>query len=74
MEAPEREAAILELSTTLYDAKLRAERLAEKVPEMLAVVQALRHADTVLDMVWDLHEFTSYGNHIFDLDWEDSME
>jgi hypothetical protein len=53
---------------------LRAERLAEKVPEMLAVVQALLHADTVLDMVWDLHEFTSYGNNIFDLDWEDSME
>jgi len=69
MEAAEREAAILELSTTLYDAKLRAKRLAENVPEMLAVVQALRHADAMLDIVWNLHECTSYENNVLDLDW-----
>jgi hypothetical protein len=74
MEAPEREAAMLELSTTLHDAKLHAKRLAENVPEMVAVVEAVRHADAILDMVWDLHEFTSYGDSILDLDWEDSIE
>jgi hypothetical protein len=68
MEAAEREAAILELSTTLYDAKLRANRLAENVPEMVAVVQALRHADAMLDMVWDLHECTAYGESVLDFD------
>jgi hypothetical protein len=74
VEAPEREAAILELSTTLHDAKLRAERLAENVPEMLAVVQALRHADAMLDMVWDLHECTSYGDSVLDLEWGSSVD
>jgi hypothetical protein len=68
MEAAEREAAILELSTTLYDGKLRANRLAENVPEMVAVVQALRHADAMLDMVWDLHECTAYGESVLDFD------
>jgi hypothetical protein len=68
MEAAERESAILELSTTLYDAKLRANRLAENVPEMVAVVQALRHADAMLDMVWDLHECTAYGESVLDFD------
>ena len=70
MEAAEREAAILELSTTLHDATLRANRMAEDVPEMFAVVQALRHADAMLGMVWDLHECTAYGESILDLEWE----
>jgi hypothetical protein len=69
VEPAEREAAILELSTTLHDAKLRAKRLAENVPEMFAVVQALRHADAMLDMVWDLHECTAYGDSVIDLEW-----
>ena len=51
MEAPEREAAILELSLMLHDARLRAKDLAETVPEMHAVVQAIRHADAILGMV-----------------------
>jgi hypothetical protein len=70
MEAPEREAAMLELSITLHDARLRAKHLAENVPEMLAVVQALRHADAMLDMVWDLHECTSYEDNLLDFEWE----
>ena len=69
MEAPEREAIILELSITLHDARLRAKRIAETVPEMLAVVQALQHADTMLEMVWELHECTSYGDSGLDIDW-----
>ncbi len=73
MEAPEREAAILELSVMLHDTKLRAKRLAEKVPEMLAVVEAIRHADTILDMVWQLHECTTYPDSILDQDhWGDA--
>jgi formate dehydrogenase subunit gamma len=48
VEAPEREAAILELSITLHDASLRAKSLAKNVPEMCAVVEAIRHADIVL--------------------------
>ena len=70
MEPAEREAAILELSTSLHDARLRARRLAEDVPEMFAVVQALQHADAMLDMVWNLHECTSYEGSILDLEWE----
>jgi hypothetical protein len=69
VEAPEREAAILELSITLHDARLRAKRMAETVPEMLAVVQALQHADTLLEMVWELHECTSYGESGLNIDW-----
>jgi hypothetical protein len=69
VEAPEREAVILELSITLHDARLRAKRMAETVPEMLAVVQALQHADTMLEMVWELHECTSYGDSGLDIDW-----
>jgi hypothetical protein len=69
VEAPEREAIILELSITLHDARLRAKRMAETVPEMLAVVQALQHADTLLEMVWELHECTSYGDSGLDIDW-----
>lgn len=68
MEAPEREAAMLELSITLHDARMRAKRLAENVPEMFAVVEAVRHADATLGMVWDLYEFTGYGESILDLD------
>jgi hypothetical protein len=70
MEPAEREAAILELSTSIHDARLRARRLAEETPEMFAVVQALQHADTMLDMVWDLHECTAYGDSVLDLEWE----
>jgi hypothetical protein len=69
VEAPEREAAILELSITLHDARLQAKHLAENVPEMLVVVQALQHADTILEMVWELHECTSYGDSGLDIDW-----
>jgi hypothetical protein len=69
VEAPEREAVILELSITLHDARLRAKRMAETVPEMLAVVQALQYADTMLEMVWELHECTSYGDSGLDIDW-----
>ena len=70
MEAPEQEAAILELSHMLYDARLRAKGLAESVPEIHAVVQAIRHADIILGMVWDLHEHTTnYRDSILDLDW-----
>jgi hypothetical protein len=68
MEAAEREAAILELSTTLYDGKLQANRLAKNVLEMFAVVRALQHADAMLDMVWDLHECTAYGESVLDFD------
>jgi hypothetical protein len=60
---------MLELSITLHDARLRAKRMAETVPEMLAVVQALQHADTMLEMVWELHECTSYGDSGLDIDW-----
>jgi hypothetical protein len=74
MEAPEREAAILELSIMLHDAKLRAKRLAENVPEMLAVVEAIRHTDAMLEMVWDLHEFTTFGDSIFEHDWLDALD
>jgi hypothetical protein len=69
VEAPEREAAILELSVMLHDAKLRAKRLAENVPEMLAVVDAIRHTDDLLEMVWDLHEFTTFGDSTLGQDW-----
>jgi ketol-acid reductoisomerase len=68
VEAPELEAAMLELSITLHDARLRAKSLAENVPEMYAVAEAIRHADTILAMVWDLHECTSYGDSVLDLD------
>ena len=75
MEAPEREAAILELSITLHDASLRAKSLTEKMPEMCAVVEAVRHADIVLNMVWDLQERTTgYGDSILDLDWGGGTE
>ena len=74
MEAPEREAAILELSITLHDARLRAKSLAKNVPEMYPVVEAIRHADTILAMVWDLYECTSYGDSILDLDWGDGID
>ena len=40
-EAPEREAAMLELSITFYDAGSRAKRLAKNVPEMFTVVEAV---------------------------------
>jgi hypothetical protein len=73
VEAPEREAAILELSITLHDARLRAKSLAKNVPEMHAVVEAIHHADTILAMLWDLYECTSYGDSILDLDWGDSI-
>ena len=68
MEAPEREAAILELSVMLHDAKLPATRLEENVPEIRAVVEAIRHADALLDMVWDLHESASFEDSILDHD------
>ena len=74
MEAPEREAAILELSVMLHDVKLRARRLAENVPEMLAVVEAIRHTDDMLDMIWNLHEFTTFGDSILDHDWRDATD
>jgi hypothetical protein len=74
MEAPEREAAILELSVMLHDAKLRAKRLEENVPEMRAVVEAIRHADALLDMVWNLHESTSFENSILDHDWRNATD
>jgi hypothetical protein len=69
VEAPEREAAILELSVMLHDANLWAKRLAENVPEMLAVVDAIRHTDTMLEMVWDLHELTTFGDSLLGHDW-----
>ena len=62
MEAAEQEAAILELSITLNAAQLRAKRLAEKMPEMLKVVEAIRHVDDLLDMVWELHDGLTYGD------------
>lgn len=74
MEAPEREAAILELSVTLHDAKLRAMPLIENMPEMRAVVEAIRHADALLDMVWNLHESTSFEDSILDHDWRDGID
>jgi hypothetical protein len=74
VEAAEREAAILELSVMLYDAKLRAKRLTENVPEMLAVVEAIRHADAMLDMVWNLYEFTTFGDSIGDLNRRGSVD
>ena len=49
MEALEREAAILELSILLHETKLRAKSLEEEVLEMFAVVQAIGHADAMLD-------------------------
>ena len=74
MEAPEREAAILELSVMLHDAKLWAKRLAENVPEMLAVVEAIRHTDAMLEMVWNLHEFTSFGDSLLGHDWQNAID
>jgi hypothetical protein len=74
VEAPEREAAILELSVTLHDAKLRAMPLIENMPEMRAVVEAIRHADALLDMVWNLHESTSFKDSILDHDWRDGID
>ncbi len=62
MEAAEREAAILELSIMLNDAKLRAKHLAEELPEALAIVEAIQHTDDLLDMAWELHEGTTYGD------------
>jgi hypothetical protein len=50
-------------------AKVHARRLRENVPEMLAVVEAIRHADAMLDMVWNLYEFTTFGDSMLDLDW-----
>jgi hypothetical protein len=69
VNAPEREAAIFELPVMLHDAKVHARRLRENVPEMLAVVEAIRHADAMLDMVWNLYEFTTFGDSMLDLDW-----
>ena len=74
MEAPEREAAILELSILLHETKLRAKSLEEEVPEMFAVVQAIGHADAMLDMVWDLHECTVLGDSILGLDWRGGVD
>jgi hypothetical protein len=74
VKAPEREAAILELSVTLHEAKLQAKRLTENMPEMRAVAEAIRHADTMLDMVWDLHECTTLGDTILDHDWRDATD
>ncbi len=74
MEAPERETAILELSVMLHDAKLRAKRLEENMPEMRAVAEAIRHADALLDMVWDLHECTTLGDTILDHYWRDATD
>ena len=74
MEAPEREVAILELSIMLHDANLRAKRLAENVPEMLAVVEAIRHTDGMLEMVWDLHEFTTFRDSLLGYDWLDALD
>ena len=62
MEAAVREAAILELSIMLNDARLRARRVAEELPEALAVVEAIQHTDDLLDMAWELHEGTTYGD------------
>jgi len=61
VEAAEREAAILELSIMLNDAQLRAKRLAEKLPEVLVVVEAIKYADDLLDMAWELHDGPTYG-------------
>jgi hypothetical protein len=45
------------------------------MPEMCAVVEAVRHADIVLNMVWDLQERTTgYGDSILDLDWGGDTE
>lgn len=74
MEAPEREAAILELSVMVHDVKLRAKRLAENMPEMLAVVEGIRHTDDMLEMVWDLHEFTTFEDSILDHDWRNATD
>ena len=74
MKAPEREAALLELSVMLHDAKLRAKRLEENVPEIRTVVEAIRHADALLDMVWNLHESTSFENSILDHDWRNATD
>ena len=74
MEAPEREAALLELSVILHATKLRAKRLAENVPEMLAVVDAIQHTDGMLEMVWNLHEFTTFGDSILGYDWLDALQ
>ena len=61
MEAAEQEAAILELSIMLNDAQLRAKRLAEKLPEVLVVVEAIQYADDLLDMAWELHDGSTHG-------------
>ncbi len=61
MEAAEREAAILELSIMLNDAQLRAKHLAEKLPEVLVVVEAIQYADDLLDMAWELHDCSTHG-------------
>ncbi len=74
MEAPEREAAILELSTALHDTSVRAKRLWEDVPEMFAVIEAIRHADTMLDMVWNLYEVATFGDNMLDLEWENGTD
>jgi hypothetical protein len=74
VEAPEREAALLELSIVLNDAKLRAKRLVENVPEMLAVVDAIQHTDATLEMVWNLHEFTIYADSTLGHDWLDALD
>ena len=74
MEAPEREAALLELSLTLCDARLLATHLAEDVPEMCAVAEAIRHAGAILGMVWDLHERTDCRDSILDLGWGDRLD
>jgi hypothetical protein len=62
VEAAEREAAILELSIMLNDARLRARRVAEELPEALPVVEAIQHADDLLDMAWELHDGATYGD------------
>jgi len=61
VEAAEQEAAILELSIMLNDAQLRAKRLAEKLPEVLVVVEAIQYADDLLDMAWELHYGSTHG-------------
>jgi hypothetical protein len=52
--------------TIHHAANLRAKRLAENVPEMLAVVEAMEHMDATLEMVWNLHEVTSFGDSILE--------
>jgi hypothetical protein len=74
VEASEREAAILELSIALHDASVRAKRLWEDVPEMSAVIEAIRHTGTMLDMVWNLYEVVTFRDNMLDLEWKNSTD